>query len=294
MANRSDWMRAQDQVIMNRSTGMESDIKESPVPEATILTEKRGNVRWITLNRPESFNAISRELVDALGDALDEVAADQAIKSVVITGKGEAFCAGGDLKEILGSDGSLDQGNLLKFVQYAGTILNKIPALRKPVIAAINGTTIAGGLELALTCDIIIAAESARIGDGHSNYGLVPGGGGAARLLRAVGPIVSKYLAFTGDAVPARDLVPIGLVNEVVPDDQLLDRASELAERIANKSASGIALMKSLINQGVDQPLEEGLKAEHEALVQQVSGPDVQEGLTAFKERRKPIYITTS
>ena len=264
------------------------------MPKPTIQAERKGNVSWITLNRPESLNAISRELVDALGGALDEVAHDQATKVVVITGKGKAFCAGGDLKEILSSDGTLDQENLLKFVQYAGTILDKIPRLRKPVIAAINGTALAGGLELALTCDIIIAAESARIGDGHSNYGLVPGGGGAARLLRAVGPIVAKYLAFTGDSLPARDLIPLGLVNEVVPDDKLLERASELAERIANKSASGIALMKSLLNEGMDQSLAEGLKAEHEALAQQARGLDVQEGLTAFKERRKPVYTTTT
>lgn len=283
-----------DQSIMNRSTVTRSDVKESRVPEPTIQTKKRGNVSWITLNRPESFNAISRGLVDALGDALNEVASDQATKAVVITGRGKAFCAGGDLKEILGPDGTLDQENLLKFVQDAGTIFDKIATLQKPVIAAINGIALAGGLELALTCDIIIAAESARIGDGHSNYGLVPGGGGAVRLLRTVGPIVAKYLAFTGYAVPARDLIPVGLVNEVVPDDQLIDRASELSERIAKKSASGIASMKSLINQGIDQSLEEGLKAEHEALVQQARGPDLQEGLAAFKERRKPVYTTTT
>lgn len=250
-------------------------------------------IAWITLSRPKAMNAVNRALIAGLEGALISVQADHSVRVVVITGSGRAFCAGGDLKEFLNGDGSIDQKELLKFVQYAGSVFERVSALTKPVIAAVNGFALAGGLELALSCDLVLAAESARLGDGHSNYGLLPGGGGAARLVRVVGPMVAKYLAFTGDALPAADLVPLGLVNEVVPDDRLLSRANEVAARIASKSPVGLAAMKALINDGLDQSLPVALRAEHQALAAHMYSEDMHEGLTAFREKRKPNYTTT-
>lgn len=258
--------------------------------ESPVLVTSHDSIAWITLNRPEMMNAINRDLVDSLDEALKTVGQDSTVRVVIIIGTGKAFCAGGDLKEFLRPDGSIDPSELLEFVEYAGGVLSSIANMPKPVIAAINGVALAGGMELAMACDLVLAAESAKVGDGHSNFGLVPGGGGAARLVRAVGPIVAKYLAFTGNAIPVAELKPLGLINEIVPDGQLIARVTELALQLAAKSATGIAHMKSLINDGLDQTLADALRSEHEALAAQMRTPDMLEGLSAFRARRQPNY----
>lgn len=260
------------------------------VSESAVLIDVQDSIAWITLNRPDSMNTVNRALLHSLDDAVRTVGDNPSVRVVVITGKGRAFCAGGDLKDLLRSDGSIDSEEMLRVVEYGGKVFNRITEIPKPVIAAINGIALAGGLELALVCDLVVAAESARVGDGHANFGLVPGGGGAARLVRVVGPMVAKYLNFTGESLRAADLKPLGLVNEVVPDEDLVSRVGELALCIAAKSATGIAKMKSLINDGLDQSLTDALKAEHAALASQMRSPDMLEGLTAFRERRIPNY----
>lgn len=248
------------------------------------------HVAWLWLDRPEAMNALNVPLLDALGIALTAVDNNPDVRVVVLTGSGRAFCAGGDLKGLIQADGSVDPDSLLAFVRHAGATIDRIPALSKPVIAAVNGMALAGGLELVLACDVVVAARSARLGDAHANYGLLPGGGGAARLSRVVGPIVAKYLAFTGDTLPAAELVPLGLVNQVVPDDQLRERVHQLAVRIAAKSAPGVAHMKRLINDSGEQSLATALRAEHQALAVQVHHPDMREGLAAYREKRPPKY----
>lgn len=255
-----------------------------------VVTELRGAVAWIRMNRPDSMNAFNHSLLEAVDAQMTKVRDDVSVRVVVITGSQGVFSAGGDLKELLGPDGEVDSQDLLQLVKEAGETFDRIAAMDKPVIGAINGLAVAGGLELALACDLIIATTSARLGDGHSNYGLLPGGGGAARLARAVGPRVAKYLAFTGWTMPAADLVPLGLVNEVVPDDQLETRVHDLAECLARKSAAGLAHMKRLVNDGLDQPLAIALRAEHQALAVHARSRDMQEGLAAFREHRQPAY----
>lgn len=257
-----------------------------------VTVDVTDSIAWLTLNRPEAMNALNRPLVAALDSALSLVASDSAVRVVVLTGSGKAFCAGGDLKEFLDDDGEVDPDELLSFVRYASCVLDRLPQLGKPVIASVNGFAMAGGLELVLACDLVVAAASARLGDAHSNFGVLPGGGGAARLARVVGPTVAKYLAFTGDAVPAERLVPFGLVNEVVPDEELHVRTHQLAARIAGKSVPGLAHMKRLINDGLEQPLDTALRLEHQALAVHVHDPDMREGLAAFRERRKPHYTS--
>lgn len=261
--------------------------------DSPILVDVQDRIAWVTLNRPDAMNAVNRALVDSLDDVLQTLGRDSNIRVIVITGKGRAFCAGGDLKGFLEPDGSINPEELLRFVEYSGSVFSRIAELPKPVIAAINGLALAGGLELALACDLVVAAESARLGDAHANFGLLPGGGGAARLVRVVGPMVAKYLAFTGEALPAASLVHLGLVNEVVPDVEFVARVRTVASRMAEKSAPGLARMKRLINEGMDQDLPTALKAEHMALLAQLGSKDALEGLNAFREHRSPQFSTS-
>jgi enoyl-CoA hydratase len=260
------------------------------VGDGLVVREVLGHVAWLRLNRAEAMNALSARMLEALNTELDAVESDAAVRVVVLTGTGPAFCAGADLKGITAPDGSIDPAAVVAFVRGAGATIDRLPALRKPVIAAVNGLALAGGLELVLACDLVIAAQSAKLGDAHANYGLLPGAGGAARLARVVGPRVAKYLAFTGEFLPAADLVPFGLVNEVVPDDQLEHRASQLAERLASKSPLGLAHMKQLIDDGLEQPLDTALRLEHLAMATHAHSADMQEGLAAFREKRTPRY----
>lgn len=257
--------------------------------EPTVFVRNDGPVAWLWLNRPQAMNAINQEMIRDLGAALDVVAADESVRAVVLSGAGRAFCAGGDLKAIA-SAGDVDPDALMGFLRGAGAVIDRIPALDKPVIAAVNGIAAAGGLELILACDLAIASNRARIGDAHANFALLPGGGGAARLVRVVGPMLAKRLAFTGDLLPAADLVACGLITEVVPDEQLAQRAGELAQAIAAKSPLGLARMKRLINDALDQALSEGLQAELDALQAHARSADFREGLTAFREKRVPRY----
>lgn len=258
-----------------------------------VVSEHSGPVAWLRMNRPDAMNSLNNELLDQLNAALDSVENDPSVHVVVLTGTARAFCAGADLKEIAADDGSIDADKLLTFVDHAAATIQRFPALTKPVIAAINGLALAGGMELMMACDLVIAAQGARIGDAHSNYGLLPGGGGAARLARLAGPLVAKYLAFTGDFLPASELLPLGLVNEVVPDDELHSRAEQLAQRIASKSASGLSHMKRLIDEGLDQPLANALRMEQDALAVHVHSDDLREGLNAFREKRHPHFTSS-
>jgi enoyl-CoA hydratase len=255
--------------------------------EALVACELAGPVAWLRLNRPDAMNALSTELLDDLDHAIDIVERDTTVRVVVLTGTGHAFCAGVDLKEI---GQPPDPDRIVAFVRAAGATIDRLPALGKPVIAAVNGLALAGGLELVLACDLVVAAASARLGDAHANYGLLPGAGGAVRLARVVGPTVAKYLAFTGQSLPAADLVPLGLVNEVVPPGRLRTRANELAQQIAAKSPQGIARMKALIRDGLDQPLDTALRLERLVLATHAHSADLVEGLAAFTEKRLPRY----
>ena len=244
---------------------------------------------WLRLNRPEALNTLSDALIEELDDAIDEIEADPKIRVVVVTGAGRAFCAGGDLKGFTPT-GELDPDALMRSVRRAASVVERIPLLDKPVIAAVNGVAVGGGLELMLACDFVVAARGARIGDCHLNYGVLPGGGAAARLPRLVGPSLAKRLTFTGELLPAAEFLPYGLVTEVVADDELTSRVGELAAQIAAKSPLGLARVKRLIDDGLDQSLATALRSEHEALWAHAHSADMREGLAAFKEKRTPQY----
>ncbi len=252
--------------------------------------ERRGPVAWLTLHRPDAMNALSPALVDELGQAVARAEGDPAVRALAITGSPSAFCAGADLKFIGGETGSSFGDALAAFLEQVGGLFNALESSPLPTIAAVNGLALAGGLELLLCCDLVVAAESARIGDAHANYGLLPGGGSSVRLPRKIGPTRAKYLLYTGEFIPASDLVECGLVNRVVPDDALEATVQEIAETIASKSPLSIRRVKQLVADAVDQPLHSALRQEINAGIVHTQSEDMREGLAAFNEKRKPKF----
>ncbi len=260
------------------------------MPELSVTSEARGGAVWITLHRPDALNAITPDVVKGVSDALDRAEHDPAIKAVVLTGTGRAFCAGADLKFVRCES----QGNEAAVSRFLNSVLGlmaRIENFPRPVIAAVNGLALAGGLELVLCCDLVIAARSAKLGDAHANFGLLPGGGGSVRLPRKIGPTRAKYLLYTGDFVPAEDLLACGLVNEVVDDADLAAATERLIAKLAAKSSLVLRRMKALVADGLEQPSDVALR--QELLVSEVHAfsHDMKEGLAAFEEKRKPNFI---
>ena len=257
---------------------------------STVTYEQCDAVVWLKLNRPEAMNALNPDVAAALAAALARAESDPGVRALVVTGVGEAFCAGADLKFVGGADGASFDTEFPRFLDELGAVFNAIEASPLAVVAAVNGLALAGGLELVLCCDLVIAADSARLGDAHANYGLLPGGGSSVRLPRKIGPTRAKHLLFTGDFVPARALVDCGLVNEVVADDALESTVQALAMRIATKSPLTIARLKQLTADAADQPLHAALRQEKNTLVVHAQSADMREGLAAFNEKRKPVF----
>jgi enoyl-CoA hydratase/carnithine racemase len=261
--------------------------------KSEIVVEKRGAALWLTINRPHALNALTLEVADGMSAGMRRAADDPQIRAVVITATGRAFCSGADLKDVNASITGAVQVDQIAFTARLAALFNEIEASALPVIAAINGITLAGGLELMLVCDLVLAAESARIGDGHANYGLLPGGGSSVRLPRRVGPTRAKYMLFSGDLIPARELEAAGLVNAVVPDTELNAAVEDLVARLAEKSPLGLARMKWLVNDGLEQPTATAVRLELALSDAHRHSHDMREGLAAFSEKRTPEFDGT-
>lgn len=255
------------------------------------LLDRRGPAAWITLNRPRELNAIGPVMLDRLGAILDEVEADPAVRCIVVTGAGRAFCAGADLAFVHAIPAAERDAATMAFLRRASATMSRIEACPKPVVAAVNGVTVAGGLELVLCCDLVLAAEGARIGDGHAKYGLLPGAGASARLPRRVGLSRANWMFFTGALAPARELVAAGLVNEVVPDADLPAAAERLAADIAARSPLGLRRMKELARASLGGTLDEALERELAVNAEYAASFDRNEGLAAFAGRREPVFL---
>ena len=257
--------------------------------DSSVLVETRGGAVWVTLNRPAALNSITPDLVAGVIKAL-ALADDPEIKAVVLIGTGRAFCAGADLKYV----NSASQNDETATAQFLESILEMMARLEncpRPVIAAVNGLALAGGLELVLCCDLVIAARSAKLGDAHANFGLLPGGGGSVRLPRKIGPTRAKYLMFTGDFMPAEDLLACGLVNEVVDDSKLTAAVECLVGKLGSKSSLVLRRMKALVDDGLEQPKDVALRSELLASEVHTHSYDQKEGLAAFEEKRKPSFL---
>jgi enoyl-CoA hydratase/carnithine racemase len=251
------------------------------------LHQRRTNgVLWLKLNRPQALNSLTLSLVVALTASIKDAQRDPDVRVIVLTGEGRAFCAGADLKDPARS--RPESG--AEFVQAIGALTELIEASGKPVIAAINGIAVAGGMELVLACDVVIAAESARLGDAHSNYALFPGGGATARLPRKIGLNNAKLVMFTGDLRPASDWKAFGLVSQVVADDGLMEAVTALAAKLATKSPLVLSRMKQALNDSLDHPLAVGLRYERALSNLHHFSADRVEGLAAFKEKRAPQF----
>lgn len=258
--------------------------------EDTLLIEERGPVLWLTLNRPDAMNALSPAMIGGLDQAVRRAGESEQVRCVVITGTGRAFCAGADLKAVRREMGG-DESALRRFLDLAAGTMNRIEGLAKPVIAAVNGFALAGGLEIVLACDLVVAAQSAKFGDAHVNHGLLPGGGSSVRLPRKLGPNRAKYLLYSGDSVPASEFVSCGFVHQVVPDAELAAAAEALAMRLAAKSPLVLRRLKQLVDAGLEQPRDTALQLELVTSEAHAFSHDLKEGLAAFEERRPPRFL---
>jgi len=252
-----------------------------------ILYEKSEGIATITINRPNVLNALNMQALQEISSSLDDAEEDETVKVIVITGAGDrSFTTGLDLKAIKGLS-PLDAMNQDLLGQK---LTEKIEELKKPVIAAINGYALGGGLELAMSCDLRIASENARLGQTELNVGLIPGWGGTQRLPRLVGRGIAQELIFTGKMIDAATAKQLGLLSTVVPPDKLKSAVKELASELMTKSPVGIQLVKRLINSSLEIDLTRGLVQEAQAFGVLVSTEDFNEGVTAFIEKRKPKF----
>lgn len=254
-----------------------------------ILMEKKDGVAKITLNRPQALNAVDRETLLDLEAAAADIEQDESVRVVVITGAGRAFSAGADLKSI---GGSLDDPvKTEEFIRLWHRAYNAIENLSRPVIAAVNGVALAGGLELVQVCDLAVAAEDAQLADQHANFGLVPGGGGTQRLPRLIGMRRAKELLLTGKWLSAAEAKEIGLVNRVAPAGKLDEVVKEITDDLVNsKSPMASRTIKALVNKGLQADLYTGLELEIQGVLRHFNTEDVAEGIAAFKERRPPAF----
>ena len=252
-----------------------------------IIYEKNEGVATITLNRPEALNAFSKEVVEEILHALEDVKTDEAVRVVVLTGAGEkAFSAGADIKTMVGMTAL--KARELSFM--GEKLCVGLENLEKPVIAAINGYALGGGLEVAMSCDLRIASENAKMGQTEINIGLIPGWGGTQRLTRLVGMTKAKELVFTGRIIDAKTAEQIGIVNMVVPADKFRETVSQFAKDLASKAPVALKVAKALINKGSDIGLESALALEREGFGVVGSSEDLKEGVSAFTEKRKPVF----
>ena len=253
-----------------------------------VLISVDGGVGALTLNRPAKFNCISTELLDGLRDGMDRFEADPAVRSVLLNANGKQFCTGADLDEVLDRRRSAE--TLTPFIGAIHEVTRRFEVSPLPVVAAVQGLALAGGMEIVVACDTVFAAESARIGCQHARYGLPPGGGGTQRLARLVGLRRALDLMFTARWLDAPEAERWGLFNHVVPDEELDTRARAYCADLAAKSRHGLAFMKGMARRGLEGPLDVGLALERGAVVAALQHSDVAEGLDAFQSRREPVF----
>jgi enoyl-CoA hydratase/carnithine racemase len=253
-----------------------------------VLRERKGHVEILTINRPEARNAINGAVSRAMSSAMDELAVDDECWVVVITGSGDkAFSAGMDLKAFSSGEGGDIMGGRGGF----GGLTQR--SFEKPIIAAVNGSALAGGLEIMLSCDLVVAVEHALFGIPEAKRGLIAGAGGLLRLPKRIPMAVALELAMTGDPIDARRAEALGLVNKVVPADSLLTEALALAQRIAANAPLAVRYSKSVMQRAAEVPEAEGWKINQEAVGVVFSSADAREGPVAFAEKREPRWSGT-
>ncbi len=259
---------------------------ETPVTQQyeNLLVENRGPVAIIALNRPKALNALSPQLMRELGQALDAADLDPEIRAIVLTGSQKAFAAGADIKEM--AEASLvDMVNKDMIRAW-----DKVRSVHKPIVAAVSGFCLGGGCELVMSCDLIVASESAVFGQPEINLGVIPGAGGTQRLTRCVGKYVAMDMILTGRQLKAAEALSLGLVSRVWPTEVYLEEAIKVAMEIAQKSSIAVRMAKEAVNKAFETTLTEGLDAERQRFYMLFATEDQKEGMRAFVEKRKPAF----
>lgn len=252
-----------------------------------LLYNKEDGIAKVTINRPEALNALNTEAYAELSALFTNIEKDREVRVVIIAGSGKkSFVAGTDVAEMQ----SKTNVTIREIQTLVREVLEKIEKLPRPVIAAINGFALGGGLELAMACDLRIASENARLGQPEINLGIIPGGGGTQRLTRLVGIAKAKELVYTGDMVDANTAHNIGLVNKVVPPDDLMAEVERIAQKIAEKGGVALSLAKAAISGGSNMDLSSGLDLEMQCFALCFATEDQKEGMSAFMDKRKPQF----
>jgi len=249
-----------------------------------VIVAQDGAIGVITLNRPQALNALSYGLVKDLSLAMQELDHDPEVRVIIVTGGDKVFAAGADIKEMA------ERGPFDERIQERLAYPDKINKITKPVIAAVNGFALGGGCELAMSCDIIVASESARFGQPEVNLGIIPGSGGTQRLTHVLGKHRAMELILTGDMLNASEAERLGLVNRVVPGELCLEEAKNIAKKIAAKPQLAIKAAKEAVLKSANSPLDEGLEFERKSFYLLFASEDRTEGMKAFLEKRKPEF----
>jgi len=250
----------------------------------TILVEVKGGVGLIQLNRPKALNALNKTLLSELMDILEICDGDDAVGAIVITGSNKAFAAGADIKQMAGASAvEMHQSDFIP-------LFDRILSIRKPLIAAVSGWCLGGGSELAMSCDMIVASETAKFGQPEINLGVIPGAGGTQRLAKAVGKAIAMEMVLNNRTLSAQEALDYGLVNYVAPLDAYLDKALTLAGEIATRAPLAIQLGKEAVNQAFETPLSKGLAHERRAFNFLFATEDQKEGMAAFIAKRSPEW----
>jgi len=249
-----------------------------------INVTKQEGYAIVQLNRPEVLNALNMKLMEELVDALESLDKENDVRCVVLTGNEKAFAAGADIKEMAGAS-SIDMLTRDQFARW-----DKIRKIKKPIIAAVSGFALGGGCELVMSCDIVIASETAKFGQPEINIGVMPGAGGTQRLTRAVGKVKSMEMVLTGRMISADEALRWGLINKVVPVESYLDEAKSWAKEISSKPPVAVKLAKEAVLKSFDTTIEGGLEFERKNFYLLFASEDQKEGMNAFAEKRKPEW----
>lgn len=248
-----------------------------------VIYEVKENIAVITINRPEALNALNLSVLEELGQTIAKAEADSSVYVLIITGAGKAFVAGADISQMK----DLSAVEAKAFGEYGNNVFAKIEGLSKPVIAAINGYALGGGCELAMSCDIRLAGTKAKFGQPEVGLGITPGFGGTQRLPRIVGSSKAKELIFTAETIGADEALRIGLVSKVVPDEELMSAALEMANKIAKNAQIAVRQSKDAINKGIQTDIQTGLAFEAQAFGLCFSTEDQKDAMTAFVNKTK-------
>ena len=251
---------------------------------SSILLETRGKVGLITFNRPQALNALNNALMIELADALDALDKNDAVGAMVVTGSDKAFAAGADIKEM--ADRTAEQMTRSDHIAVFG----RIRTIRKPVIAAVSAWALGGGFEVALSCDMIVASDTAKFGLPETTLGVIPGAGGTQRLVRAVGKALAMEMILNDRRIDAQEAKQFGLVNRVAPASEYLDEALKLADEIASRAPLAVRAAKKMINHSYESFLADGLAEEKQVFYNLFDTEDQKEGMRAFVEKRKPNW----